>query len=320
MGLEVVAANNLRRIDRGLRVLAPAKLNLCLDLLGQRADGFHELETVMTTVRLFDTVELRTPDSGEANGNADGAIRFTAADAAGRPLPAEWAPSDDSNLAVRALRVLFEQTGESRPAELKLFKRIPSQAGMGGASSDAAAVLVAANRLWRLGLSTDDLLQAAAQLGSDVPFFVAAIMNETGHAAALCRGRGERIEPIAAPAGKAIVIAKPAVGLSTASVYRSVEQRRCDDPRSQSVARRLAEGDWRGVGGEMRNALQAAAMRLAPELRAVAAAMGRLGLVAHQLTGSGAAWFGLCPSLRHARHAAARLRADHALWACATTT
>ena len=188
--------------DGGLRLVmpAPAKVNLVLCIGGARDDGFHDLVSIFQAVEIRDTVILSTSDAPE--------IRVTASDA--------WLPCDERNTAYRAARLLRDAHAPGRGVEIHLEKRIPAEAGLGGGSSDAAAVLQGLNALWGLGLSTEALLPFAAEVGSDVPFFLSA-------GCALVRGRGERVEPLPCSLNAHLVVAKPAVGVSTARAYADLD-------------------------------------------------------------------------------------------------
>ena len=157
-----------------IEIQAPAKINLNLRILGKRADGFHDLETLMTPVALHDTLSISKHQSG---------LRFTCS--------REDLESDD-NLVIRAVRLLERESKQSLPLHIHLEKRTPSGAGLGGGSSDAAAAFKAVRDLYELDVSNQSLERLAAELGSDIPFF---IQGKT----AWCKGRGERIEPIDFP-------------------------------------------------------------------------------------------------------------------------
>ncbi|MDZ7617406.1 MAG: hypothetical protein U1E05_10395, partial [Patescibacteria group bacterium] len=171
-------------------VRAPAKINLFFEVLAKRADGYHEVETLMCPIDLYDTITFREDPSGQVQLSskqvfgAGGRRRARSGGTGGDVLP-----EGRDNLVVRAVELVRQTAGVQRGAAVRLVKRIPMAAGLGGGSSDAAAALVAANIGWDLNLGPDVLLRLAAQLGSDVPFFLAG-------SAAVCRGRGERIEPI----------------------------------------------------------------------------------------------------------------------------
>ena len=158
---------NLRQNERKRIVHAPAKLNLFLEVLGKRADGYHELATLMVPIRLFDTLSFE-PTPAVAGRPAPIEFSLRACD------PASRVPADSSNLVVRALDLLRERSGCESGAKVELFKRIPTAAGLGGGSSDAAAALRVANRAWQIRWETEKLSSLAAELGSDVPFFLAA--------------------------------------------------------------------------------------------------------------------------------------------------
>jgi 4-diphosphocytidyl-2-C-methyl-D-erythritol kinase len=213
-----------------------------------------------------------------------------------------WAdlPEDDRNLVVRALRLLKEHSGTNEGAQVRLIKRIPAAAGLGGGSSDAAAALVAANAAWELNWSTEQLAELAAELGSDVPFFL--YRNP-----AICRGRGEKISPVQGLGLLHFVVVRPPEGLSTAEVYRAC--RPAASPAGpEALLSALQRGDLARAGGLMINRLQVAAETLTARIRELQAAFAACDVAGHQMSGSGSSYFGLCRSARHARVVAARLR------------
>ena len=279
-------------------VQTPAKLNLFFEVLAKRTDGYHEIETLMCPIDLYDTLYFREETSERIElecqwgSSADGHGGFGFEDV----------PRGPGNLVFRAVDLVRRRTGVTRGARLRLVKRIPSAAGLGGGSSDAAAALVAANLGWNLGLGPDALARLAAELGSDVPFFLAG-------GPAVCRGRGERIEPVAGLGALDFVVVRPPEGLSTAAVYgvcRPAEQPRPLAPLVDA----LRQGDIEQAGRLLLNRLQPAAEELSPwivRLRRCFAAEDCLG---HGMSGSGTAYFGLCHHARHARRMARRLRAN----------
>ncbi len=174
---------------RSITVHAPAKLNLFLSIDHKRSDGFHDITSLMLSVGIYDTLVFTEEPSSEVE------LRVVEANSL---LPQQTQvqtciPCGEDNLVVRAIRLLQAKTGQHRGIRIQLTKRIPSEAGLGGGSSDAAATLFAANKLWQLGLSLNDLRDLAAELGSDIPFFL------TESTSAICRGRGELIEPVPFP-------------------------------------------------------------------------------------------------------------------------
>lgn len=299
----------VRQTGRTLVVHAPAKLNLFLEVLEKRPDGYHELETLMVTVGMYDTLRFMEGDSTARP------LHATAVAAAAVPPeirlitrwagPPEFAPEDlptgEDNLVVRAARLLQEVTGIRRPVTIELAKRIPMAAGLAGGSSDCAATLWGLNRLWNLGLPDEQLLELAARLGSDIPFFL------TGRSAAVCRGRGELIEPVTTPMRLHFVIAKPASGLSTAAVFRQCHL--SSAPRTtQPLLSALRRGRFRLAASHLHNALQSAAERLNPEIARLRDLFSRLPFLGHQMSGSGTAYFGMCSHRDQALALAGRVR------------
>ena len=294
----------LRRDESKRTARAPAKLNLYLEVTGRRSDGFHDVETLVVPVRLYDSVAL-TPTPCRSDGSP-GQILLAVHDGlpVRRPPQPVNAPSDESNLVVRALKLLQERSNCRLGADVALVKRIPIAAGLGGGSSDAAAALRLANRAWELDWPVERLREVAAELGSDVPFFLAG-------GAAICRGRGERVEPLAGVPTLHFVLVKPPAGLSTSEVYRAHDELSAPRaPRTNFPESLTASGPlvWKDLARWMHNRLQAAAASLAPWVDEARSAFGALDFVAHQLSGSGSAYFGVCRHAQHARRLATILR------------
>lgn len=289
----------IRHSGNQLSIASPAKLNLYLELLGKRDDGFHELETVMTTVSLYDQLSFSLCSGSESTLQVQ---------ALGIAQSAEI-PTGPDNLVLAALQQLSEWAAAHRPnidlpgIRIRLIKRIPSAAGLGGASSNAVAALLAGNRLWKLGLNFDQLVQLAANLGSDVPFFLYC-------GVALCRGRGEIVEPKLHHCDWQFVIVKPQAGLPTRDMFASVS---FDSPHPADAAMMLAglnSGDKRRVANNLFNRFGRVANAIAEELDEVAARFDRLACLGHQLSGSGSSYFGVFDNRRQAAAAAAILQAQ----------
>lgn len=288
---------------RSLQVLAPAKLNLFLRVVGRREDGYHELETVMTSVDLYDTLLFEAGDPGQISLN----VVMASAQSTHSPVQ-ESIPAGPENLVLRAANLLRADC--SLGARITLIKRIPSAAGLGGGSSDAAATLAGLNRFWNLSRTPAELLNLAASLGSDVGFFLA------GSSTAVCRGRGEQVEPLRITKCLHFVLAKPASGLSTAAVFKTF---RPNDKR-QSLEQFVSSLEQAELGRMVRlllNDLQQPAESLNDEVRLLRQKIGTLPVLGHQMSGSGSACFGICASARHARLTAARLRAMGVPWVTA---
>ncbi|MBN1590675.1 MAG: 4-(cytidine 5'-diphospho)-2-C-methyl-D-erythritol kinase [Pirellulales bacterium] len=293
----------VHRSTVGVVVQAPAKLNLFFEVLGKRRDGYHEIETLMVPIGLSDTLSFEEDSGGQIVFECLGTCPEDAT--VGVPAIRETNPTTlpvgDENLVVRAVDLIRRRAGVECGAKLRLVKRIPIAAGLGGGSSDAAAALVAANEAWQLGWPRSDLGQLAAELGSDVPFFLA-------DGAAVCRGRGERIEPIETLGTMAFVVVRPPEGLSTAAVYQ-----RCEVPEKPKhvdpILQFLQRGDWVRVGRLLFNRLQPVARELSVWICKLEDALGREDCLGHLMSGSGTCYFGLCRHMRHARRVARRLRA-----------
>jgi 4-diphosphocytidyl-2-C-methyl-D-erythritol kinase len=258
-----------RRVDV-LVLQAPAKLNLFLEVLGKRPDGYHELETLMTAINLEDTLEFVRDDGGK--------LSLTCSDPALACGP--------ENLVLRAAERLRRHAGWSGGAKIHLAKRIPMQAGLAGGSSDAAATLKGLNSLWDLGLPSEELARLGADVGSDVPFFFSP-------GAAWCTGRGEKVEPMSLGLPLDFVLACPYVGLSTADVFRRVKVPA--DPASGTRLREaVSRGDVEAIGRSLHNRLQDPAEQLCPEVAGLRQALSAANPAGCLMTGSGTTVYALC--------------------------
>jgi 4-diphosphocytidyl-2-C-methyl-D-erythritol kinase len=256
----------------GVRVLAPAKLNLALEVVGRREDGYHDIATVMTTIDLADRVTLRP--ASELNVSLSGAY------AAGIDL------ADD--LSGRAARALGEAAGRSPDVAIELRKKIPSPGGLGGGSSDAAAVLRGLDSLWGLGWSAERLSEVGARVGSDVPFFM---YGGTAH----CTGRGEVVEPLKDLREMRMLVLLPPVPAppnKTAALFGALHQHDFSDGhRVQRLAHRVARGAPPPTN-DLRNVFEAVVERTNPELVAHYATYGRVAAPGQlHLCGAGPAVF-----------------------------
>jgi len=273
----------IHRCADAVRVLAPAKVNLFLEVLRRREDGYHDLATLMLTVGLFDSLELRENTSGEIRLECD--------------HPGLSAGPD--NLVCRAARLLRERYRISTGVDIRLVKRIPLAAGLAGGSSDAAATLAGLDRLWNLGLGSDTLGQFGAELGSDVTFFFHG-------PAAWCTGRGEIVEPVRVATPLDLVLVKPEVGLSTASVFKTLTVPAAPKD-GQAVREALRAGEMEKLGRLFFNRLEEPAIKLAPEVERVRHRLLALSPLGVLMSGSGSTVFAL------ARDAADAMRLGRAL-------
>lgn len=274
------------RRDSAVVVRAPAKVNLFLEVLAKRPDGYHEVATLLLAVSLYDTLEFKEEPSGALRLRCDEPGLTTGPD----------------NLVLKAAALLRQRTGCARGADMRLTKRIPMAAGLAGGSTDGAAALDGLNRLWQLGLGRDELARIGGELGSDVPFFFHT-------PAAWGTGRGEVVTPVALGRPLDLVIAKPAVGLSTAEVYRGVTVP--DRPENgEEMRQAVGAGDVEEVGRRLHNRLQEAAVRLRPEVEAGLARLRVLGPAGAMMSGSGTSLFALCRDAGEAIRIARALRTE----------
>jgi 4-diphosphocytidyl-2-C-methyl-D-erythritol kinase len=275
-----------------LTVRAPAKINLHLGVGALREDGFHPLVTVYQAVGLYDDLTVREAPAWKLGvGLADW-------------MEADVVPTDGDNIVDRAADLLAAHHGIERTGELHIAKAIPVAGGMAGGSADAAAALVALDRLWGVRTSDEDLLALAGQLGSDVPF---ALLGGT----ALGTGRGELVEPVTDHGTWWWVVVPAEVGTSTPEVYRHFDRMFPDAPSepvpADALLRAIADGDSWALADALHNDLEAAAIDLRPELGALIEMGEAAGALRGIVSGSGPTCVFLCGSAEHARSLAAEL-------------
>ena len=249
---------------------APAKINLTLDVLHKRPDGFHEVEMIMTTVDLADRVWIRPTDNGR--------IIIKASE--------RFVPSDRKNLAYQAAELLQRQYGIREGVEITLEKSIPVAAGLAGGSSDAAATLRGLNRLWNLRLGADELATLGARIGSDVSFCVHG-------GTALATGRGEIIQNLPAPPNCWVILAKPAISVSTGDIYGNLDLSTVNHPQTSSMIEALGAGDYDKMCQSVGNVLEGVTMDLHPQVVVLKEQMKKFGADAVLMSGSGPTVFGL---------------------------
>lgn len=250
---------------------APAKINLFLHVTGRRPDGYHELQTLFQLLDWGDELEIEATDGPEI-----------------RRLGADYGVPENQDLVVRAATALQREAGTGQGADIRVVKRIPMGAGLGGGSSDAATVLVVLNRLWDCGLGPERLAGIGARLGADVPVFV------RGHSA-LAEGIGERLQPVRLGA-RHYVLVLPGLAISTAEVFSDPDLRRDSAPLELDEA----------LGGGGRNDCEPVVLARYPLLREMASNLRRWGRP--RLTGTGSALFLEMPSAQAADRAARQMK------------
>lgn len=251
-------------------IKAPAKINLSLDVLYKRDDGFHELEMIMTTIDLADRIELELLDENRIVVQSQ--TRFV--------------PDDERNLAYKAASLVKDRFSINKGVAIKIDKNIPVAAGLGGGSSDAAAVLRGLNKLWNLQLSIDELAQLGAEIGSDVSFCVYG-------GTALAKGKGEVITPLPAPPKCWVVLAKPSIGVSTGEIYKKLELENLEHPDTQVMLEAINTSNYEKMCRNLSNVLESVTLNLHPEVKQIKRDMKRFGADAVLMSGSGPTVFAL---------------------------
>ena len=250
---------------------APAKINLLLDVVRKREDGYHEVEMIMTMVDLADRLEMYELPRDQIVLSSH----------------AGYIPLDEKNLAFQAARLLKERCGVSRGVYIHLDKHIPVAAGLAGGSSDAAAALRGLNRLWNLGLTVRELEELGAELGSDVPFCIRG-------GTALATGRGEKLETISSPPQCWVVLAKPPINVSTADVYGKLRANELKEhPSVPAMLDAIERQSFADVCANLGNVLESVTLGRYPEVRQIKDVMTKLGADGVLMSGSGPTVFGL---------------------------
>ena len=253
-----------------LLVKAPAKINLSLDVLHKRPDGYHEVEMIMTTIDLADRIELALLDSD--------VIKIISLN--------RFVPDDQRNLAYQAAIILKEKFNVKKGVEIKIEKNIPVAAGLAGGSSDAAAVLRGLNKLWDLGLTLDELAVIGAEIGSDVSFCVYG-------GTALATGRGEIIKELPAPPVCWVILAKPFIGVSTADIYKRLDVETIEHPNTEKMIESISSKDYDLMCENVGNVLENVTLSLYPEVAQIKEQICKFGADAVLMSGSGPTVFGL---------------------------
>jgi 4-diphosphocytidyl-2-C-methyl-D-erythritol kinase len=267
-----------------------AKVNLALEVLGKRGDGYHEIATVLQAVDLFDRLKVEAADTLSLHTD-DPEL-----------------PTDDGNLVMRAARLLQKVAGVEAGARIQLSKRIPVAAGLGGGSSDAAAALWGLSRLWGLRWAKARLPELAAELGMDVPFFL-------GTGRAVARGRGERLAALPGGGGYALVLVNPRVPLSTREVYGRVPAGwRAQPAGTERMIDALRTRNVEKVAAALTNNLETVVEPVLPVIGRMKAALLAAGALGAIMSGSGPTVLGVARSLDHARQI--RSRVSRVGWAC----
>ncbi|MCE7791811.1 4-(cytidine 5'-diphospho)-2-C-methyl-D-erythritol kinase [Salipaludibacillus sp. CUR1] len=251
-------------------VKAPAKINLTLDVLRKREDGYHDVEMVMTTVDLADRIHLTLL--------ADDEIRVE--------VNKGHVPANKNNLAYQAARLLKDRYPVKGGVSIYIDKHIPVSAGLAGGSTDAAAVLRGLNDMWSLGLSLEELADIGLEIGSDVPYCVFG-------GTAVARGRGEDLTFISSPPPCWVVLAKPPAGVSTKDIYQRLNLDQMNHPDTEAMIQAIETQNFKEICNNLENVMEPATFELAPEVKKIKQRLIQFGAEGTVMSGSGPTVFSL---------------------------
>lgn len=290
-----------------IKVCVPAKINLTLDVIGRRPDGYHEIASLMQAVGLYDSVLLSRLESDPAI-----TVPVSVAVAGGSGgVDVAAVPAGEGNLAVRALRVVELHCGRRLPVSIMIEKAIPVAAGLGGGSADAAAVLWGLNRLFGLGLSFEELVGLAGGIGSDVPFFLFG-------GTALATGRGERLAPVPCRGREwSVTLVKPDRAVSTAEVYAGLDLAGLSSPDTATMLTALRAGDFASACRNLGNVLESVTLARHPEVRRLRDRLRAAEAAGVLMSGSGPTVFAFTRSRAEAERVAAAVAGEAAFVAVA---
>ena len=269
-----------------MRLRALAKINLGLDILRKREDGYHEVRMIMQTIQMYDVLEMRKVKKPGISLSVN--------------YP--YIPSDERNHVYKAAKLLMDEFQVKEGVEIRLEKFIPVAAGMAGGSSDAAAALVGVNRLFKLGLSEKDLMERAVNIGADVPY---CVMRGT----ALAEGIGEKLTRIAQVPDCFVLIGKPGINVSTKAAYESLQLDQIQThPDIDGMIRDIESGDLRAMTEKMENVFEPGIIGRYPVIGEIKALMEEHGALKAMMSGSGPTVFGIFDDRKKMEEAAAVLR------------
>lgn len=269
-----------------IRLKALAKINLGLDVVKKREDGYHEVRMIMQTVKLYDQIEIHRTDKPGIR------VRTNLL----------YLPVNENNLVYKAAKLLMDEFGIGKGVSVKLRKVIPVAAGMAGGSSDAAAVLVGLNRMFDLGLSKEELMIRGVKLGADVPY---CVMRGT----ALAEGIGERLTRLAPMPKCYVVLAKPGIHVSTKFVYTHLKAEELKEhPDIDGQVQAIRDGDLHRLVSLMGNVLESVTIPAYPEIGEIKAELMEYGALGAMMSGSGPTVFGLFEDKEKAKTACEKLR------------
>ncbi len=272
-----------------MRLKALAKINLGLDVIGRREDGYHEVKMIMQTVRLFDRISIQKTENQKIQVKTN----------------LFYLPENENNLVYKAAKLLLDEFQMPQGVLINLQKFIPVAAGMAGGSSDAAAVLYGMNRMFRLGLSTQELMERGVKIGADVPY---CIMRGT----ALAEGIGEKLTEISPMPECKILIAKPPISVSTKFVYENLKlNENTLHPDIDLLVQDIERGSLKDIAAHMGNVLESVTIPNYPVIAKIKEQMIKNGALNAMMSGSGPTVFGLFEDEEKAEYAYRRMRKEN---------
>lgn len=262
-----------------------AKINLCLDVVRRREDGYHDLRMIMVPIDFYDVLELIPSEETTMTLNRS------------------YLPVNDKNTVIKAIHVMQERYGFTQNFACTLQKHIPTQAGLAGGSADAAAAIRMINRIMKLDLSVEEMIDVAKEVGADVPFC-------TINRPALVEGIGEKIQPFSCHSDFGILLVKPRRGVSTKAAFGGLNFDTIQHPDVDGMKTALENGDYEGMISRLGNSLEEISLQLVEEIRDVKEQLTELGFDGVLMSGSGSTVFGITKSPRLLRESSDLMRAN----------
>lgn len=262
-----------------------AKINLCLDVVRRREDGYHDLRMIMVPIDFYDVLELVPSEETTMSLNRS------------------YLPVNDKNTVIKAIHVMQERYGFTQNFACTLQKHIPTQAGLAGGSADAAAAIRMINRIMKLDLSVEEMIDVAKEVGADVPFC-------TINRPALVEGIGEKIQPFSCHSDFGILLVKPRRGVSTKAAFGGLNFDTIQHPDVDGMKTALENGDYEGMISRLGNSLEEISLQLVEEIRDVKEQLTELGFDGVLMSGSGSTVFGITKSPRLLRESSDLMRAN----------
>lgn len=247
---------------------AYAKINLCLDVVGKREDGYHDLKMIMIPINFYDVLEMEFAEETTLELNRD------------------YLPINDKNTIIKAIHIMQERYNIEEEFRCRLEKHIPTRAGLAGGSADAAAAIRMINRMCNLHLTKDEMIAAGKEVGADVPF---CILNRP----AFVEGIGEKITAFSCNPDFYLLLIKPRKGVSTAEAFHIVDEQEGIHPDCKAMQKALEYNDYDGIIASLGNSMENAAMTLVPEIRKAKQDLLELGFDGVLMSGSGSTVFGI---------------------------